>query len=53
MKKSVLILGLVTFFLASCGETKKEEVKQKEEVLKPTSRKGKTLKLNAYTIWHH
>jgi cytochrome c len=40
MKKSVLILGLVAFFFASCGETKKEEVKQ--EVEAPASEKIKT-----------
>ncbi|MHB1147196.1 MAG: c-type cytochrome [Lutibacter sp.] len=31
MKKSVLILGLVAFFFASCGETKKEEMKKEVE----------------------
>ena len=31
MKKSVLILGLVAFFFASCGETKKDEVKKEVE----------------------
>jgi len=31
MKKSILILGVVAFFFASCGETKKEEVKQEVE----------------------
>lgn len=31
MKKSVLILGLVGFFFASCGETKKEEIKKEVE----------------------
>lgn len=33
MKKSVLVLGLTALFLTSCGEKKKEEVKQ--EVEKP------------------
>ena len=31
MKKSVLIVGLIAFFFASCGETKKEEVKKEVE----------------------
>jgi len=30
MKKSVLVLGLVTLFLTSCGDKKKEEVKKEE-----------------------
>ncbi|PKP13092.1 MAG: cytochrome C [Bacteroidetes bacterium HGW-Bacteroidetes-3] len=31
MKKSILILGLITFFFVSCGESKKEEVKKEVE----------------------
>ncbi|HSQ47940.1 MAG TPA: c-type cytochrome [Lutibacter sp.] len=43
MKKSVLILGLVAFFFASCGETKKEEVKQVEAPVEaPVEEKVKT-----------
>ncbi|MBE0423996.1 MAG: c-type cytochrome [Lutibacter sp.] len=42
MKKSVLILVLAVFFFASCGETKKEEVKQEVEatVEAPASEKS-------------
>lgn len=32
MKKQILILGLTAFFFVSCGETKKEEVKQDVEI---------------------
>ena len=43
MKKSVLILGLVAFFFASCGETKKVEVKQVEAPVEaPAEEKIKT-----------
>jgi cytochrome c len=44
MKKSVLILGFAVFFFASCGETKKEEVKKEVEapVEAPASEKIKT-----------
>ncbi|HEY9169958.1 MAG TPA: c-type cytochrome [Lutibacter sp.] len=44
MKKTVLIIGLVAFFFASCGETKKEEVKQEVETVEeaPASEKVKT-----------
>ena len=34
MKKSVLVLGLATLFLTSCGEKKKEEVKKEVETVK-------------------
>ncbi|HEY9220795.1 MAG TPA: c-type cytochrome [Lutibacter sp.] len=42
MKKSVLILGLVAFFFASCGETKKEEIKK--EVEAPAESAKETIK---------
>lgn len=44
MKKTVLIIGLVAFFFASCGETKKEEVKQEVETVEeaPALEKVKT-----------
>lgn len=45
MKKSVLILGLVAFFFVSCGETKKEEVKQEVETpAEPAKEQTKTPK---------
>lgn len=40
MKKSVLILGLVAFFFASCGETKKEEIKKEVETPVEAAKEG-------------